>query len=52
MDESNPWNSYFDDSPFYDDQRLITGQWLYWINDDTVERSNNGSTVDIYTNIM
>ena len=31
----NPWNVDFDDLTFYVNQRLIAGQQLYCVNDDT-----------------
>ena len=49
---SNPQIFDFDDLPFYGDQRLINGQQIYLINDDIVERLNNGLIVDVYTKIM
>ena len=47
---SNPQNSDFNDLTFDGDQRLITGRQIYFVNDDIVERLNNGFIVDIYTN--
>ena len=52
MYESNPWNADFDDLSFDGNERFITRQWIYRINDDIIERLNNGSIFDIYTNIM
>ena len=49
---SNTQNADFDDSPFYGDQKLITGRQIYRINDDIVKCLNNGSIVDVYTNLM
>ena len=43
--ESNPWNDYLSYLPFYRDERLITRQIIYCINDDVVFRLNNGSSV-------
>ena len=47
---NNLQNSGFDYLPFYGDQMLITGWWMYNVNDDLVEKSNNGSISDVYTN--
>ena len=52
MYESNPINADFDDLPFDCDERLITRRRIYCMNDDIVERLNNGSIVDVYTNLM
>ena len=37
---------------FYGDQRLISGQQIYSVNDDITERLNNGLIVDININRM
>ena len=42
---SNPWNANFDDLPFNGDERLVTKQQIYRINDDIIKRLNNGSIV-------
>ena len=47
---SNPRNADFDELLFYGDQRLISGRRIYCINDDIIERLNNGSIVDIHMN--
>ena len=47
---SNFQSANFYDLPFDVDQRLITRQQIYLINDDIVERLNNGFIVDVYTN--
>ena len=47
---SNPQNSDFGYLPFDGDQRLITGQRIYLVNDDIVERLENGLIVDVYMN--
>ena len=50
---TNPWNVDFGDSPFDGDERLITRQKTYRINDDVVvERLNNSLIVDLYKIIM
>ena len=49
---SNHLNANFDGLPFYGDQSLITGQQIYHINDNIIERLNNGLIVSVYTNIM
>ena len=49
MYESNSRNAYFDDLSFYGDQSLINGWWIYSVNDDIVEWSNNVLIVDVYT---
>ena len=49
---SKPQNSDVDDLPFNGDQNLITIQRIYYINDDIIERLNNGLIVDVNTNIM
>ena len=46
----NTQDAYFGDLTFYGNQRLITGQKIYSVNDDIVEMSKNGLIVDIYTN--
>ena len=46
----NPQNNNFYYLPFDDDQRLITRQQTYRINDDIVESLNNGLIIDVYTN--
>ena len=50
MYKSNPQNSDFDDLPFDGDERLITRWQINRINDDVIERLNNGLIVDVYTN--
>ena len=50
--ESNPWNANFDDLTFDGDDRLISRQWLYRINDDIVFRLINSLIVYIKTNQM
>ena len=47
---SNPQNTDFDYLPFDANKSLITGQWIYCINDDIVERLNNGLIFYVYTN--
>ena len=47
---SNTLNGDFDELLFDGDERLITRRRIYFINDDIVERLNNGSIVDVYTN--
>ena len=47
---SNPQNADFGYLPFGDDEGLITRQRIYHINYDIVERLDNGSIVDVYTN--
>ena len=49
---SNPQNDDFNNLPFYGDERLITGQWIYCVNYDIVERLNNGLILDAYKNWM
>ena len=43
---------YYDlsDVPFDDDERLIAKRQIYRINNNSVERLNNGSIVDINMN--
>ena len=48
----NPWNDDFNDLTFDGDQILITRERIYSIHDDIVERLNNGSIVDVYSNRM
>ena len=48
----NPKNYYLNHLPFDWDQRLITIQLVYITNDNIIERLNNSSIVDIYTNQM
>ena len=50
MYKSNPQNADFDDLPFDGDERLITILQINFINDDTIERLNNGLLVEVYTN--
>ena len=50
MYEGNPQNEDFDDSPFDGDETFITRRWIYCINDDIIERLNNGLIVGVYTN--
>ena len=50
MYESNARNSDFDVLPFDGNQRLITRQLIYFINDDIIERLNNGFIVGVYRN--
>ena len=52
MYASNPQNFNFDDLPFDCDEMLITGQLIYYVNDDIIFRLKNGSNVNIYTNQM
>ena len=52
MYESNTKNANFYDLPFYGDERLIYGRRIYCVNDDIVERLNNGLNIDIYANWM
>ena len=52
MYESSPQNSDFVDFNFDGDQRLISGQLIYRVNDDIVLGLNNGLIVDIYINRM
>ena len=52
MYESNPRNANFDGLPFEGNEMLITRQQIYSIKDDIIERLNNGSIVDVYTNRM
>ena len=47
---SNHQNEDCDDLPFDGDQKLINRQLIYCINDDIVERLNNGLIVEVYTN--
>ena len=49
---SNPQNSDFGDLTFYVYQRLIVGRQIYSVNDDIVERLENGLIVDVYMNWM
>ena len=44
----NPWNSNWYDLPLDGDQRLVARIRIYFINDDIVERLNNGSSVGVY----
>ena len=46
----NPRNADFDDLTFDSDENLITRRRIYSINDDIVERLNNGLIVNVYTN--
>ena len=50
MYESSHQNSKFDDLAFDGDERLITRWRIYRINDDIIERLNNGLIDDVYTN--
>ena len=52
MYEVNTQNDDFDDLTFGGDEMLITRRRIYRINDEIVEIPNNGSIVDVYTNIM
>ena len=52
MYEGNPRNADFDDLTFDGDQRLIYGWQIYRVNEDIVERLDNGSIFDVYTNQM
>ena len=45
-------NDNFDDLPFDGYEMLITRQQIYSIKGDIIERLNNGSIVDVYTNRM
>ena len=47
---SNPRNDDLDDLHFDGGQRLITRRTIYRVNDDTIERLNNGLIVDVYKN--
>ena len=49
---SNHQNADFDDLTFDGDQRLITRKQIYCINDDILERLNNGLIVHVYKNQM
>ena len=50
--EINNWNADFDDSPFDDDESLITRQQIYRIHKDIIEKLNNGLSIDVYMNRM
>ena len=52
MYESNPLNTCFYYFHFDGDERLITGQQIYFTNDDIVERLNNVLVIDVYMNRM
>ena len=45
--ESDPQDSDFDDLPFDGDERLITRQKIYCINDDIIFRLKNGLSVEL-----
>ena len=47
MNGNNTQNSDFGYLPFDCDERLITIQWIYRINDDVLFMFNNGSSVDV-----
>ena len=47
---SNPQNADFGDLNFDGNERLISRRKLYCINDDIVERLNNGSIVYVNMN--
>ena len=49
---SNTWNENFYDLPLYGYQSLISGQRIYFVNDDIIEMLNNFSISDVYTNWM
>ena len=49
--ESNPQNDNFNYLPFDGDERLIARWQIYRIKDDIIEGLNNGSIVDVYTNL-
>ena len=49
---SNPQNANFDDLHFDGDEKLITRQKKYPINDDIIERLKNVWIVDLYTTQM
>ena len=49
---SNPRNSTFDELRFHGDERLITRRLMYHINDDILERLNNGLFVGVCMNQM
>ena len=49
---SNPWNAKFSESTFYGNQRLITRQQIYCINDNIVEILNNILIIDVYTKLI
>ena len=48
MYEINHRYANFGDFPFYGNEMLTTRWWIYHINDDIVERLNNGSIVVPY----
>ena len=48
MRVSNPVNDNFYDLPFDGDQRFISKQRIYSINDNILERLNNASIVNVY----
>ena len=50
MYESNDRNANFNVLPFYGDKSLITRQLIYFIDDDIIERLNNGLIVGVYRN--
>ena len=52
MYENNHQNDYFYDLRFDGDHRLISGHQIYRVNDDVIERLNNGSIIYIYINRM
>ena len=52
MYESNNINYNFYDLHFGGEEMLLTRRQIYCINDDIVERFNNGLIVDVYTNWM
>ena len=47
---NNHLNDNFDDLPFDGYEMLITRQQIYCINDDIIERFNNGLIIGIYMN--
>ena len=49
---SNPLNSDSDGLNLYGDKMLIDIRWIYFVNDDIIEKLKNGLIVDIYMNRM
>ena len=52
MYENNPQNIDFDDLPFDGDERMITRRRINHINDDIIERLNNGLVFCENMNLM
>ena len=48
----NPQNAHFDDLLFDCDERFIAIRLMYCINDNIVERLNNGSIFDMYKKLI